>query len=204
MTPLFKKLNFKNFDKIAILNSPEEFENEMAAMAPFTDIVKQVSTDEMYNFILVFVKTDSEIIALTDQIKGRFAEDAVLWFSYPKQSSKKYKSTINRDKGWEYLGQFGFEPVRQVSIDTDWSALRFRNINNIKEFSRKFHVVTNDEAKAKIQMTEAFRENIKQIMLDEFIIEISENKLIIGDKKVVSMESTLAFADYLFRIAYSF
>jgi hypothetical protein len=30
--------------------------------------------------------------------------DAVVWFAYPKRSSKKYKSGINRDNGWQILG----------------------------------------------------------------------------------------------------
>jgi hypothetical protein len=49
-----------------------------------------------------------------------------LWFAYPKKTSKKYDVNIHRDKGWEALEQLGFKGVRQVAIDQDWSALRFR------------------------------------------------------------------------------
>ena len=51
-----------------------------------------------------------------------------MWFAYPKGSSKKYKSQINRDSGWEVFGREGFEPVRMVAIDEDWSAVRFRRL----------------------------------------------------------------------------
>ena len=44
----------------------------------------------------------------------------------PKGTSKRYKSEIHRDTGWQAIGQAGFEPVRAVAIDEDWSALRFR------------------------------------------------------------------------------
>ncbi len=73
-----------------------------------------------------------------------------------------------------------------------------------KEFSKKFLVVTNDKLKAQMQMTQNFRNCVKQIQLKEFFIEIVENKLIIGDKKVASLESTLEFAKYLNEIARAF
>jgi hypothetical protein len=62
--------------------------------------------------------------------------DAVVWFAYPKGSSKKYKSQINRDNGWAVMGKAGFEPVRMVAIDEDWSALRFRRVEFIKTMNR--------------------------------------------------------------------
>jgi len=62
--------------------------------------------------------------------------DAVVWFAYPKGSSKKYKSEINRDAGWQVLGDAGFEPVRMVAIDEDWSAVRFRRADFIKSLTR--------------------------------------------------------------------
>ena len=73
-----------------------------------------------------------------------------------------------------------------------------------KEFSKRFLVVTNDRQKAEMQMTQNFRNCIKQIELNEFIIEIFETKLIIGDKKVVSPESTLSFAKFLNEMAKAF
>ena len=45
--------------------------------------------------------------------------------AYPKVSSKKYTTDYNRDSGWNLLGEWGMEPVRQVAIDQDWSALAF-------------------------------------------------------------------------------
>lgn len=57
----------------------------------------------------------------------------MVWFAYPKGTSKKYKSEINRDKGWLVMGEAGFEPVRMVAIDEDWSALRFRRTEFIRD-----------------------------------------------------------------------
>jgi hypothetical protein len=60
----------------------------------------------------------------------------VIWFAYPKGSSQQYACDFNRDTGWAALGAAGFEPVRQVAIDADWSALRFRRAAFVKTMTR--------------------------------------------------------------------
>jgi hypothetical protein len=61
-----------------------------------------------------------------------FDVDGYLWLCYPKGTSKKYKSDINRDKSWELFKPYDFEAVTIVAIDDDWSALRFRHHSLIK------------------------------------------------------------------------
>jgi hypothetical protein len=66
-----------------------------------------------------------------------------------KKTSKKYKSEINRDDGWQVLGQFGFEPVRMVAIDEDWTAIRFRQAEYIKVLTRDKSWAMSKTGKAK-------------------------------------------------------
>ena len=75
--------------------------------------------------------------------------DGMVWFAYPKGTSKKYKSEINRDNGWQILGELGFEGVRGVAIDEDWSALRFRRVEFIKAMNRdkKRAMITQGKAR---------------------------------------------------------
>jgi hypothetical protein len=68
---------------------------------------------------------------------------------YPKKTSKKYKTQIHRDSGWTALGELGFEPVSLVSLDDDWSALRFRKVDYIKTLSRRESSLLSDAAKAR-------------------------------------------------------
>ncbi|MEM6270506.1 MAG: hypothetical protein AAF998_13790 [Bacteroidota bacterium] len=137
MTPLFKKLNFKGQRPIAILRAPAEFFPEMEAMRAFTDLHSEAQPGFEYGFYLVFVQDAAELAEAGRQLDGRLGEDAVLWLAYPKKSSKKYKSDLARDSAeWQVLGEQGFEGVRQVAIDADWSALRFREVNFIKTLKR--------------------------------------------------------------------
>jgi hypothetical protein len=70
-----------------------------------------------------------------------------VWFAYSKGSSKRYKSEINRDQGWLALGREGFEPVSMVATDEDWSAVRFRRLEFIKQMKRSAQYRLTDRAK---------------------------------------------------------
>lgn len=73
----------------------------------------------------------------------------MVWFVYPKGTSKKYKNKINRDSGWEIMGKVGFERVRLAAIDEDWSALRFRRVEYIKTMQRRESIAQTKDGKAK-------------------------------------------------------
>ena len=87
-------------------------------------------------FALAFVKTRQEVEVATATLVQAAEGDAQLWMVYPKGSSKKYRCEFNRDTGWAALGVAGYEPVRQVAIDEDWSALRFRKAEFIRTLTR--------------------------------------------------------------------
>ncbi len=60
----------------------------------------------------------------------------LLWFAHPKKSSPKYNVSVSRDFGWDAVGQYQYEGVRQISIDENWSAIRFKHISQIKVLTR--------------------------------------------------------------------
>lgn len=86
---------------------------------------------ELLALLLFFVASSKQIEESIAEVIPLLSNDAVLWYCYPKSSSKRYICDINRDIGWESLGAIGLEAVRQVALDNDWSALRFRHISFI-------------------------------------------------------------------------
>ena len=132
--PTFAKLNLKDQTEIIVLNAPASFEPELKALKDVT--VRRDAKGSVIDFSLAFVTTQKEVDTLGSQVAKKAKGDAVVWFAYPKGSSKKYKSQINRDNGWAVMGKAGFEPVRMVAIDEDWSALRFRRVEFIKTMNR--------------------------------------------------------------------
>jgi hypothetical protein len=137
MTPLFKKLNFKAQESILAINYPKSFEDELTAMVGETTIFRSLSKAKTTEFAICFITTQQEMETLVPAIHAKLKGDALLWLCYPKASSKKYRCDFNRDTGWESLAKLEMEPVRQVAIDEDWSALRFRKVEFIKTITRR-------------------------------------------------------------------
>ena len=129
MTPLFTKLNLKAQTTIHVLDAPASFEPELALLTG-VNVVRKVTG--AVRFGLAFVATRAAVEAAASALLRAAQGDAVLWFAYPKGTSKKYACEFNRDNGWAPLVAAGYETVRQVAIDEDWSALRFRRAENVR------------------------------------------------------------------------
>lgn len=149
MTPLFKKLNYKTHEEILVLNSPESFITELIEMGNFAGVKRNLKGIKSICFILIFVQKKTEIEKSIHQIFSKLTDDAIIWFAYPKGSSKIYKCDFNRDNGWNSLGEKGFEGVRIVAIDNDWSALRFRKVEHIKNMKRNKSMILSKEGMLK-------------------------------------------------------
>ena len=89
----FEKLNLKDQREIAILNAPESFEGELAALRGAT-VRRSLPDSGSVEFALAFVTRQAEVDSLAKAIASKAKGDAVVWFAYPKGSSKKYKSEI--------------------------------------------------------------------------------------------------------------
>lgn len=148
MTPLFKKLNLKEQTEILVLNSPPEFESELSALDGVT-VFRKATEVKKTGFAVAFVTGQTELGKAVKSISSRLDGDGIVWLAYPKTTSKKYTCEFNRDSGWTALGEAGFEPVRQVAIDDNWSALRFRRVEYIKKMTRAAEGALTTAGKAK-------------------------------------------------------
>lgn len=130
---LFKKLNLGTHSLIHVLNAPPSFEPELARLK---DVSIKRSVTGPVSFGMAFVITQAGLNAASKALAAASIGDAIIWMAYPKGSSRKYHCEFNRDFGWAELGNAGFEPVRMVAVDEDWSALRFRRVEHIKTMIR--------------------------------------------------------------------
>lgn len=135
MSPLFKKLNYQPPTTLFVLDAPESFEPELALMNDY-GIRREITKRDAVSFGLAFAVTQSALDRRSTALVNASVGDATLWIAYPKGSSKRYRCEFNRDSGWDVLADAGFEPVRMVAIDEDWSALRFRRVEFIKAMTR--------------------------------------------------------------------
>ena len=131
MATLFEKLNLKDQLEILVLHAPASFEAELAQL-PGVAVHRVLESVPEIRFSLAFVTRQVEVDAIVPQVAARAKGDAVVWFAYPKGTSKRYKCDFNRDTGWNVLSAAGFDCVRSIAIDEDWTGLRFRRREYIK------------------------------------------------------------------------
>ncbi len=138
MQTLLEKLNYKGQKRIVISNAEKSF--KLASQREIKDIQidNEIDLRYPYDFMIIFVRKAAEVEDITQVALHNLAVDGILWFCYPKKTSKKYTSDLNRDHGWKALNDLEFFDIRMVNIDEDWSAMRFRNIKYIKSTSDRF------------------------------------------------------------------
>jgi hypothetical protein len=140
MKNLLNKLNYKGQNRIAVINAEEDFFKAVSRE------LKNVYTDSMidqrcpYGYMIFFVRSPEEVEQYAPLALHNLTADGILWFCYPKKTSKKYVSELDRDHGWKTLNDSGFFGIRMVAIDDDWSAMRFRDARFIKSASGKYVV----------------------------------------------------------------
>ncbi|QBB70428.1 hypothetical protein ELE36_08635 [Pseudolysobacter antarcticus] len=136
MSSVFEKLNLKQHNEIVVINAPASFEAELATLKGVT-LLRDLKKAKAVRFALLFATKQTEVDSLSKTLVEKARGDAVLWFAYPKGASKKYTCDFNRDTGWNIMRSRGFDTVRAVAIDDDWSALRFRRVEFIKAAVKK-------------------------------------------------------------------
>jgi hypothetical protein len=112
------KLQIKSGQDVAVLRKPAGVTLEVE---PNTLVDDPASADA----VVVFVRSSEdlsspEVEAAVDA--GR--RDGLAWVAYPKAG--QLGTDVNRDSLAARLSERGVRPVRQISIDDTWSALRFR------------------------------------------------------------------------------
>jgi hypothetical protein len=138
MDDLLTKLNYKGQQRIAVINAGEKFLALVEKELNGVQIDKDIDQRFPYEFIIIFVQHVPEVELVAPKALHNLTSDGILWFAYPKKTSKNISSDIDRDHGWEVLINRGFDKVRLISIDDDWSALRFRNVRFIRSTHGRF------------------------------------------------------------------
>jgi DUF3052 family protein len=74
--------------------------------------------------VLVFARDKAELepqLPMLAEVAGR---GGISWLAYPK--ARQLGTDLNRDIIREFVPAAGLDPVRQISLDETWSALRLK------------------------------------------------------------------------------
>lgn len=124
--PLLKKLGCKPSTITHVINAPSHI-----------TITTQHPADATNTLTLIFTHTLQEVELYVPSAINAYQAGDLLWVAYPKKSGN-ISTNISRDIGWDVLTQANFLPVSIVSIDANWSALRFKQASEIKKLTRNF------------------------------------------------------------------
>jgi hypothetical protein len=108
------KLQIKPGQSVAVVNLPPGLE--------LADVVVAATAADA-DAVIAFVARQDDL-ASAKQAVSAAREGRLAWISYPKGG--QLGTDLNRDRLAAALAAHGVRPVRQVSIDDTWSALRFR------------------------------------------------------------------------------
>jgi hypothetical protein len=111
---LTEKLQIKPGQSLAVLNLPP------GVTVPTSTAAGQPATASA---VIGFAVHRDDLDQLGPVI-GAARADRLAWIGYPKGG--KLGTDLNRDRLAQALACEDIQPVRQVSIDDTWSALRFR------------------------------------------------------------------------------
>jgi hypothetical protein len=122
--PLIEKLGIRPGQRMIILNSPPGFKEELVRSLPLG--IEVVDKPEgMFDFVHLFVQNRAELERLGSAVLKLIKYDGMLWISYPKQTAGA-KTDLTRNDGWDLMADAGLKAVTRVSVNDNWSALRFR------------------------------------------------------------------------------
>jgi len=95
---IFAKLNLKDQPEIVVLNAPDSFEDALGSLRSVR-VIRQLSAAKDLSFAITFVSRQRELDKLSRAISRKARGDALLWFAYPKGTSRRYTCEFNREKG---------------------------------------------------------------------------------------------------------
>jgi len=128
MSTVLKKLRVTKGLTLQLVNAPGNYAELVGS--DLAEITQIKSCKNEVDCVHMFVADFSEFTENMPIALKAIKYDGLFWISYPKGSSK-IKTDINRDSMWQASEAFGIRPVTQISINSIWSAIRFRPIDAV-------------------------------------------------------------------------
>ena len=121
-TPLPKKLGIKEGCRIALVNSPENFQTELGELPNRVEFVNRPT--DLLDIIIFFVLSERELARNFAKLAQKLTSNGMIWIAWPKKSSG-----VKTDLTFEPVQRIGLNAglvdVKICAIDETWSGLKF-------------------------------------------------------------------------------
>jgi hypothetical protein len=114
---LAAKLQIKPGTQVAVLAMPADGP-DLSGLGPLATDPARASA------VIAFARRRADLTRVAGPAVEAARDDRLAWIAYPKAG--QLGTDINRDSLAAAVAELGIRPVRQVSLDEVWSALRFR------------------------------------------------------------------------------
>lgn len=138
---ILDKLQYKEENNVLIQGLPSSLEKFFLKLT-FAKNVTPLLKSKKVDFAMIFAINQHQLNNILREVVPALHPEAKLWVCYPKSSSK-IVTDLHRDGCWDGLTTKDFLPVRQVAIDTVWTALRFKKQEQIKKITRQSPIPNN-------------------------------------------------------------
>ena len=205
---LLEKLQLKDEKNLLIQGLPSTVEKQFVKIA-FAKNVTPLLKARKIDFALVFAISHKQLKDILTDVVPALHDEAKLWVAYPKAASK-IVSDLTRDSNWDCIAHFGYEEVRLITLDSIWTAMRFKKSNpailasvvvekKVKETEKK--TITTPVALellfSKNQAAKSFYETLSFSNKNEYITWIAGAKK--ETTKLARLEATITKLNYLKR-----
>ena len=121
-TPLAKKLGIKEEYRIALVNAPANFQDELGALPEGAMLVPQ--SQKSLDLVLFFARSRAELSKNFNKLAAKLAPGGMLWIAWAKKSSG-----VPTDLSFESVQETGLVAglvdTKICAVNEVWSGLRF-------------------------------------------------------------------------------
>lgn len=114
---LTAKLQIKAGTQVAVVAGPDQGP-DLTSLGPLATNAAEAGA------VIAFARRRADLTQTAGPAVEAARDDRLAWIAYPKAG--QLGTDINRDSLAAAVAELGIRPVRQVSLDEVWSALRFR------------------------------------------------------------------------------
>ena len=125
---ILEKLQLKDEKNLLIQGLPSTVEKQFVKIS-FAKNVTPLLKARKIEFALVFAISQKQLKDILIDVVPALHDEAKLWVAFPKAASK-IVSDLTRECNWECIAHFGYEEVNLITIDSIWTAMRFKKSNS--------------------------------------------------------------------------
>jgi hypothetical protein len=120
-TPLFKKLGFKENQRVLLINEPENYFQILGELPEGIMFLKE--PDGEFDIIHAFVRERAVLKTLLPQLQLLLKPRGMIWISWLKKSAK-IPSDITEDVIRDEALTLGLVDIKVCAVDEIWSGLK--------------------------------------------------------------------------------